>query len=226
MSEWWTYSLSDFLMFSAGTYWRLFELHNEAWFPLQPWFALPAAWLLWAICAGSVSVWRVPVVLTGLGWIWVAWAFHAQRYAPVNWAATHAAWAFAAQGVALVALGLAGRHLRVSRAGLSGGTGVALLAAAVLYPLLAWALQRPWAQSEWFGLMPDPTALGTLGLLLCVRRADGGAGRMGRMLFMAVPAVWCAVSGATQWTMGSGGWFLLPGLAVLGLLCQVRGRPA
>ena len=28
MSEWWTYRPSDFLLFSARTYWRLFELHN------------------------------------------------------------------------------------------------------------------------------------------------------------------------------------------------------
>ena len=36
MSEWWTYRPSDFLMFAPRTYWRLFELHNEAWWPAQP----------------------------------------------------------------------------------------------------------------------------------------------------------------------------------------------
>lgn len=224
MGEWWTYSLSDFLMFSAGTYWRLFELHNQAWFPWQPLFALPAAWLLWAICAGSASAWRVPVVLMGLAWVWVAWAFHVVRFAPINWAAVHAAWAFAAQGVALVALGLAGRHFRVSRAGLKGGTGVALLIAALLYPLLALALQRPWVQSEWLGLMPDPTALGTLGLMLCVQRADGGAWRMGRVLGLVVPAAWCAVSGATLWTMGAGEWSILPAAALLAMVVAARMR--
>ena len=35
MSEWWTYRPSDFLMFAPRTYWRLFELHNEAWWPAQ-----------------------------------------------------------------------------------------------------------------------------------------------------------------------------------------------
>ena len=34
MSEWWTYRPSDFLMFAPDTYWRLFELHNAAWWPL------------------------------------------------------------------------------------------------------------------------------------------------------------------------------------------------
>src|SRR5205807_4521090 len=35
MSEWWTYSLSDFLLFSPRTYYRLFELYNLALWPGQ-----------------------------------------------------------------------------------------------------------------------------------------------------------------------------------------------
>ena len=34
MTEWESYRLSDFLLFSPRTYWRLFELHNEALWPL------------------------------------------------------------------------------------------------------------------------------------------------------------------------------------------------
>ena len=33
MSEWWSYSPSDFLLFSARTYYRLFEIHNAALWP-------------------------------------------------------------------------------------------------------------------------------------------------------------------------------------------------
>ena len=33
MSEWWTYSLSDFLLFSPRTYRRLFELYNAQVWP-------------------------------------------------------------------------------------------------------------------------------------------------------------------------------------------------
>ena len=45
MPEWWTYSLSDFLMFSPRTYYRLFELHNAAIWPAQ-WRSSPGAWLV------------------------------------------------------------------------------------------------------------------------------------------------------------------------------------
>ena len=34
-SEWWTYSLSDLLLFSPRTYYRLFELYNEAVWPMH-----------------------------------------------------------------------------------------------------------------------------------------------------------------------------------------------
>ena len=33
MSEWWTYHLSDFLLFAPRTYYRLFELYNAAIWP-------------------------------------------------------------------------------------------------------------------------------------------------------------------------------------------------
>ena len=35
MSEWWTYTLSDFLLFSPRTYYRLFEIYNAAIWPAQ-----------------------------------------------------------------------------------------------------------------------------------------------------------------------------------------------
>ncbi len=35
MSEWWTYGPRDLLMFSAQTYYRLFELYNRDLWPLQ-----------------------------------------------------------------------------------------------------------------------------------------------------------------------------------------------
>ena len=35
MSEWWTYRPEDFLLFSPRVYWRMFELHNAALWPLH-----------------------------------------------------------------------------------------------------------------------------------------------------------------------------------------------
>ncbi|MCW5773784.1 MAG: MFS transporter permease, partial [Rhodospirillaceae bacterium] len=56
MSEWWTYSLSSFLLFSPRTFYRLFELHNAAIWPGQVAalvLGLAALWLLIAPRAWS-----------------------------------------------------------------------------------------------------------------------------------------------------------------------------
>ena len=59
MSEWWTYRLSDFLMFAPRTYYRLFELTNAEVWPLQ-FVAIIAGlamlWLVWRGAYGRVDV--------------------------------------------------------------------------------------------------------------------------------------------------------------------------
>ena len=50
MAEWWTYRPEDFLLFSPRVYWRLFELHNAAVWPVQ----VPALLLGAAILIGSL----------------------------------------------------------------------------------------------------------------------------------------------------------------------------
>ena len=78
--------------------------------------------------------------------------------------------------------------------------------ALLLYPLQALVAGRPLVQAEVFGFAPDPTAIGSLGLLLC---ADA-RGRFARGLLGALQGVavaWCVVSAATLWTMASQqGW--------------------
>src|SRR5215212_2754101 len=50
MSEWWTYALEDFLLFSPRVYWRMFELHNEAVWPLHVVaLLLGSAILVWVV---------------------------------------------------------------------------------------------------------------------------------------------------------------------------------
>ena len=73
MSEWWTYSLSDFLLFSPRTYYRLFELYNLA---VWPWHVLAivlglAVLVLWL----RRGAWqgRTVAVLLAACWLFVAW---------------------------------------------------------------------------------------------------------------------------------------------------------
>lgn len=228
MSEWWTYSLSDFLMFSGRTWYRLLELHNTVWSPLHVVTTLAAGWLLFAMRSASPGRLRGALVLAGGAWLFAAWAFHWVRYAPINWGADAFALGFGLQGLALVWQGWTARDLRVG-SDLAGRVGQAMLLVATLYPLLALAWGRPLAQSEWFGLMPDPTALATLGMLLCLRRGDApGRPSINRIWLMLIPLLWCAVTGATLWTLNAGDWFLLPvaGALALGMALRGKGAPA
>jgi hypothetical protein len=210
MSEWWTYSPRDLLLFSPQTYYRLFELHNQAWWPL-PLLALAlgtALLVLW--WRGGARAGRILALILAAGWLWVAWAYHAQRYASINLAADYFAWAFVGQAVLLLWLGGVRNRLTPAPATrLPARVGLGLLLFAVLgFPLLAPLLGRSWAQAEIVFMAPDPTALATLGVLLL-------AGARPVWLLFPIPLLWCLLSGTTQWAMDAPEFALLPLAALL-----------
>ena len=202
MSEWWTYSLSDFLLFSPRTYHRLFELYNEAVWPAH----IAAAALAIAI---MVSIrrndGRTVAAILAIVWLWNAWAFHLDRYATINWTAVYFAAAFVLQALLLLWTGVVRDALDLSS---RSRTGITLFAfALVIQPAIALLVGRPWTQSEIFGLAPDPTAIATLGILLLARRPQWHA--------LAIPLLWCIVTGLTLWTMEDPGALLSPMAAAL-----------
>jgi len=195
VSEWWTYRPADFLMFSPRIYWRLFEAANQSLWPAPLLsVAVPLAWLLWFARRGLAAAPRVSAAVLGLGWLFVAWAFLWQRYAPINWAAQVFAVGFVLQGLALLVWAGMGQP-RACASPLRRRVGLGLVLWALLaHPLLAGLDGRPWSQAEVFGLAPDPTAIGTLGWLLLLG---------GHPALWALPLLWCAITAATLATMGS-----------------------
>ena len=214
MSEWWTYRPSDFLMFAPRLYWRLFESLNLAWWPLPVLLPIVGwAWLLHLRRRGREAAPRVQALVLGLLWLFVAWAFLWQRYAPINWAAEVFAAAFALQGLGLLlraALGWSPPGQSALRRRVGSGL---LMWALLAHPLLASLDGRPWHQAEVFGLAPDPTAIGTLGWLLLF----GGS-----PLLWVVPLLWCAVTAATLATMGSAQALVPLAAALLALAAACR----
>ena len=216
MSEWWTYSLSDFLLFSPRTYYRLFELYNAALWPAHL-LAAVAGLVILACMLREGRGWRAACALLGACWLWVGWVFLLDRYATINWAAAWFAGLFVVQAALLVLAGATGGNpgfeSRLRRAGAIGLFVFALL----IQPLIGPLMGRPWAQAEVFGMAPDPTALGTLGVALLQ-----STGR--RWLLLAVPLLWCAIAGATLWTMGAGDAVVLPAAGVLALALAALWR--
>lgn len=218
MSEWWTYSLRDLLLFSPNTYYRLFELYNIELWPLQI-FALALGMvilLLWR--NGSKAARMTIAAILALCWLWVAWAYHWQRYAHINWAASYYAPAFVLEALLLLWLGVVRQPPDMAKAGnKSRRSGLVLFVFALLsYPLLALLPGKSWTQAEIFGMAPDPTALATLAIMLL------GSARPAWWLF-PVPVVWCFISGATLWAMASPVFWIPPLAALLAIAMAISG---
>jgi hypothetical protein len=220
MSEWWTYTLSDFLLFSPRVYYRLLELHNRALWPAQLVTAALGLAMLAMLLRPMQARERIIPMLLGALWIWIAWAFFFERYATINWASVYVAPVFALQGLLLVGTGaISGLAFGRERA-MSRVAGVGLFAFALAaYPLLAPMMGRPWAAAEVLGIAPDPTAIATLAVLAL-------AGSQIRWLLMVIPASWCAVTGATLSAMESPEFFVAPAAALAAVgVALLRRRP-
>jgi hypothetical protein len=224
MSEWWTYRLSDLLMFSPRTYHRLFDLTNAELWPLQVVTIVAGLAALWLAILGSTSrgaYGRVVPLVLAAAWIVVAWAYHWERYATINTAAPYYAAGFAVQALLLAWSGLRRGGFRFGAQPVPIrwiGSGL-LAAGVVLYPLLAPAAGRPWTQAEIFGVAPDPTAIATIGALLLAK---------GRIVWLlGLPLLWCAITALTLWTMQAPEAFVPAVALVLGIAMAIwRWRQA
>ena len=218
MSEWWTYTLSDFLMFSPRTYYRLFELHNAAIWPAQVATVLVGLAILWRLRRPEASRGRLIAALLSGCWLFVAGDFHLVGYAKINWAAVYFAAAFGLEAALLIWTGVVRGALPFERgSAASRRVGFWLfLFALLLEPSIGPLLGRSWRQVEVFGAAPDPTAVATLGVLALA------AGRA-RWELLAVPAIWCGITGATLLAMKAPDFCVPPAAGALALwLAAVR----
>ncbi len=209
----WTYSLSSFLLFSARTYYRLFELTNAEIWPLQI-LALGLGFAALAFSLGR-SGWngRAIAAILAASWLFVAWAYLFTRYDTINWIARYLAVGFALEAALLVWIGgIRDRFDPRSDTAARASRGMVLYALAVqplIGPLL---LGRPWTQVELFGVAPDPTVAATLGFLLATRA---------HWSLFVVPLLWSALSGLTLWAMDAPDAVVMPAVGALVVVLAV-----
>lgn len=217
MSEWWTYTPSDFLLFSPRTYYRLFELTNQELWPLH---LLMAALGLVILSVWWRNAWhgRLIAAILAAVWLFVAWAYLLTRYDTINWAATYFAAGFAIEALLLLWTGVVRNRLTLHPASeIAGAAGLCIvLFGLVIEPLIGLMLGRPWTQVEVFGIAPDPTVTVTLGVLVAAEQRN-------RHLLL-IPLLWCAISGITLWVMESPDALVLPAVGVLALCLTLLRR--
>jgi Family of unknown function (DUF6064) len=217
MSEWWTYTLRDVILFSARAYYRLFELYNAAIWPAQV-FALGLGAAILGLARGSrPGSGRWIAGILAAGWLWVALAFHVARYATLNTVAPVFAWIFGIEAALLLWTGGVRGRITFGKPASAAeriGLGLALFAIAVM-PFAAPLFGRGFRAVEIFGLAPDPTAIGTLGLLLAARVPR-------RWVLMALPVVWCVVTGAVLWTLKTPDFWIPPLAAAVAVVAASR----
>ena len=214
MSEWWSYRPGSFLLFSARTYYRLIDTYNVDVWPLQLGALVAGVGaLLWLAREHSILRDRALFAMLAAAWFWLAWGFAYNRFAAINWAALYAAAVYAAQGAALLWVGVVRGAVafRQRPQPTDPAAIVIVVAGLIAYPLIGVALGRPWSQAEVFALMPEPTAIVTLGLLLLAQPLPRG-------LFI-VPVASCAVGGAMLWALRAPEAWLAPALAVVAIGC-------
>ena len=196
MSEWWSYSLADFLLFSPRVYYRLFETLNTTW-----WLAVTAA-LVAGIITFGLSIRhgnrgnRVALVLLAMIWGWVTAGFLWYYYQPINWIIPYFIPAFITEALLMVMFAARRMPLRFGwRGDFSSIAGVVMIAIAIfVYPFVGLIEGRDLIQAELFGSAADPTAIGTLGFILLARGSW-------RWVLLPVPLVWCVLSSGTLWVM-------------------------
>ena len=211
MSEWWTYRLSDFLMFSPETWHRLFaRLNHDVW-PLPLIMLGIGLGLVALVLRGDPRSLRIASAVLAGCWLLVAWLFHWERFREIHLAAGWYAGAFLVQSAVLLTLILPrlSRPPRPSR--LRAGLAL-LLFGILLLPLTGPVQGRPWEAVQCFGLAPDPTVTATLGVLAVARS---------RWFAWVIPVLYSVVSGATLWALESPEAWVPPLAALLAVLSGI-----
>lgn len=220
MSELWSYSLSDFQLFSLRVYYRLFELHNNALWPVQVLTIGLGLAMFYLVARPTPARSRMIFAILGALWLWIAWSFFWERYATINWLATYIAPFAAMQGYLLLRAGAMTSlpDFAEPRQGWDAAAHGLLAFAVVGYPFIALAMGRPWSAVEVFGITPDPTAIATVAVVALAR------GRI-RWLLMLIPGLWCVMTGLTLWTMEANEFFVAPVCALTaGVIALERVR--
>lgn len=185
-----TYSIEDFIPFTASAYWRLFVEMNASNLMLFPIIIVAVIGMINAAHRGH---YRLLLGLLALVWAWVGYDFFLTRYSRLNWAGEFFAWAFWAQASLMVVVAaIDTKRRKVAQVSTLRRAPLTLVGLALIFPVFSLLGGRTLQSMEFVGFAPDPTVLLTLGLVLATRQ---------RWFLLIIPTLWCGVGVATAWVL-------------------------
>ncbi len=161
-------------------------------------------------------------VILAAGWLWVGWVYYVVRLGSIDFSAPLYGGAFLLQGLLLLWTGvIRGALSWAPRLDLYGSVAMLLFLIAVfLLPASVWFQGTGWMQLRLVGLMPLPTVLFTVGVLLLT------AGKTPLHLTV-IPLLWALAAAATAWTLALTAETALAALCVLSSVLLIwKGRVA
>ncbi|WP_019623552.1 DUF6064 family protein [Thioalkalivibrio thiocyanoxidans] len=186
------------LPFAAETLLSIFGQYNRGIWPLHGVAALMVLVALALALVGGRGAGRVVGLLLGVLWVWIGVAFIGGALAEFHFWASRLAGVFVAQGLMLVfALTLLARHGFGWPGGLAGTVAVLVMAYAMVGHVLleVLLLGTPWAQAQYVGVVPGPTMLFTLGILLLAQPRPA-------LILAIIPFLWALVTAYIAWELG------------------------
>lgn len=199
------YALTDFLLFSARVYDRMFELHNAALWPAHIAALAVGLYLVAVALKPSPRAIRLAFGLLAIVWLLIAREFLYVRYAAINWAAVYVVPFFVLMALMLAWFAIRPKPVEIScRRNPAGVTALGVLLFSLFgYPLLSVISDRPWYAAEVFAIAPDPTVTATLAFLAMSR----GAAVLPAMI---IPVLWTIVTALTLFALGRPEFIVAP----------------
>ena len=207
------------LPFTADILFSSIAQYNRALWPLPPMALLLglAAVLLTVRPVRDGN--RLIGAYLAAAWLWIGIGYHLLHFARLDFAAPLYGALFVLEGLLFLWIAIRGRLAFRFRGGTVGWAGLALAMLALAWPLVDRLAGLGWQAERVVGLVPAPTTILTLALLLLV------AGRTPWYLAI-VPLLWTVVAGATAWVLWIPQDLGLPaaGLITIGLLLWKNRR--
>lgn len=207
-----SYSLNDFLLFSADVYWRLLDVYVHEYFFIAA--ATNVCFLLLLAGLTQPSTPRLIFLLLAPLWVWLGWRFYIIEYASINWSAYIMGLMCLLQAPFFLALSVLMRKRQFQ-------IDFAVLITAIVYvcllrPFIMWSV-FPQLQISEIGLLPLPTLLLSLGITLAIKASY-------RWVLLLIPLALLTFETVTLFLLMSPGWQEIPVMIAFFMMLSVSSR--